>query len=421
MNARLGLLGRVARKLRHLSAPRPVNTLAEAIKDARRIAFVGRTRADAKTAGWIADAERRGATVDILPTMLPYRREDGVVMSFLDDAPRTPYDCIVLHHRIALFEHSWSYALLDRLNSMLAERGTVLVSAGPEQIPRAGLERLFAARPVHADARHLAFAKAQGGLVRPPEAAISTLDAYWALSDTLLRDKFDPRLANVVRALGIPRASPPPHDDADPLARLQSQSYRACSARTKSALVEYIVSLHFPGRRDLHLVDLGAGSGFNSLELLLNPGGVGTVTMVELNYNYHWAIAALYDWLGERVRGKVALAGGPAQDYRGRPADAALISGVLSIVGEENREPLLESAWENLRPGGILIVFENMQKDDPDHAIRFNETRCTPQMLDAMLTSRAAPIRYFHAQALKEMDFEEVGNETVFRAIRKPV
>src|SRR6185312_9805641 len=171
-------------------------------------------------------------------------------------------------------------------------------------------------------------------------------------------------------------------------------------------VVQHILAQYFPGRADLHLIDLGAGTGFNSFELLLNPSGVNAVTMAELNYHYHWAIAAVYDWLGERVRGKVTLAGGPAQDYRGPPADAAFISGVLSIVGEENRESLLASAWENLAPGGVAIVLENMQKDDPGRTIRFNETRCTPDMLDAMLGRYAQPLRYFHAQALKEANFK---------------
>jgi hypothetical protein len=61
-----------------------------------------------------------------------------------------------------------------------------------------------------------------------------------------------------------------------------------------------------------------------------------------------------------------------------------------------------------------------MQKDDPGHSIRFNETRCTPDMLDAMMSRHAEPIRYFHSQALKEMNLKDVGNETVFRVIRKP-
>src|SRR6185312_3289466 len=357
MNAppRVSLLGKIGRKLRDLSAQRAIDPLTAALETARRIAFVGRTYADAKGAVWIAAAQARGASVDVLPMMQPHRREDGRVMSFLNDPPQDAYDCIVVHHRMTLFEHSWSYAFLDRLNAMLAEGGTVLVPSGAEQMPRARLEQLFGAAPIHAGTHYLTFAKARGGLSRPPEAAVSTLDAYWALSDTLLQDKFDPRLADVVRELGMRRVAAPPHDKYDPVARLQSQSYRTCSARTKSAVVQHILAQYFPGRADLHLIDLGAGTGFNSFELLLNPSGVNAVTMAELNYHYHWAIAAVYDWLGERVRGKVALAGGPAQDYRGPPADAAFISGVLSIVGEENRGPLLASAWENLAPGGVVI------------------------------------------------------------------
>ncbi len=60
-------------------------------------------------------------------------------------------------------------------------------------------------RPRHATPRFLAYGKAQGGLKRPADAAMSTLDAYLPLRDAFIQGRFDPKLAETIQALGVRR------------------------------------------------------------------------------------------------------------------------------------------------------------------------------------------------------------------------
>ena len=422
MNAlsRAGLFERIARKFRAVPPQPPPDPVVALLGKPRQVACVVRSRPDADDVKWIDRAKAGGADVDILPLTQSYRREDGRVMSLMSPSPGGPYDRIVVCHRVNLYEHSWSYAFLDRLNAMLTEDGAMLVTAGPGQIAAETLTRLFGANPLARSGHMLSFAKAPKGLRRPVEAVASTLDAYWALSEVFLNETFDPELGEVIEELGeTPIALRRHPHETDLCGSLYRQSYRAASARTKAPMVQHILSLNFPSRRDLHLIDFGAGPGFNSMELLLNPSVVAKLTLVEPNNAHRWGIATLYNWLGERVRGKVRLCAALAQDYDGEPGDAVVISSVLSVAEPEWREPILRNAWKSISPGGVMIVYENMRRENPDSTDRLNEARCTPETLDALLGG-FGPIRYFHAQRMKELAFKDVGNATVFRVVRKP-
>jgi len=417
--ARFPRLHRAASAVRRLWRKPPRTPL----DGARSIAFIAPSRSDGQGRRWTADAAARGIDIDILPLAQPYRRDDGQVMSFLLPPPREKYDGIVVSRSIDLFDHSWSYAFLDRVNALLSDRGTMLVAkpTGPERyIPEDKLIRMFGRAPRGTAGRYLEFDKAKGGLRRPAEAPRSTLDAYWALSDNLINARFDERLSETILALGVDHVRPrKPNFTDDLLELMQSQSYRTSSACTKSAMIEHIASVCFPDRRDLRLADLGAGTALNSLELLLGPGRIAHVTLVEPHWSYHWDIAAVYDWLGERVRGKVSLAGKQVETYSGTPVDIAMVCGVFSILSVEQREPFLQSAWSNVAPGGILAVLENMRDPDPVRGGAYNATRFTPPEIDAFL-GRLAPIRYFPADAAKEISADETGNSAVFRVMRKP-
>jgi len=417
---RSDLFRRIGRRIRGMSDAPQTSSVIAMLGKPRQVAFIVLSRPDADDAKWIDRVKAEGADVDALPLTQSYRREDGRVMSLMSPSPGGPYDRIVVSHRVNLYEHSWSYAFLDRLNAMLTEDGAMLVTAGPDQIAAETLTRLFGAKPLARSGHMLSFAKAPKGLRRPVEAAASTLDAYWALSEVFLNETFDPKLGEVIEELGETPISLHRHpQETDLRAALYSQSYRAASARTKAPMVQHILSLNFPGRRDLHLIDLGAGPGFNSMELLLDPSGVAKLTLVEPNNAHRWGIATLYNWLGERVHGKVRLCAALAQDYDGDSGDAVVISSVLSVAGLEWREPILRNAWKSISAGGVMIVYENMRRENPDSTDRLNESRCTPETLDALLGG-FGPIRYFHAQRMKELAFKDVGNATVFRVVRKP-
>jgi SAM-dependent methyltransferase len=425
MSTLRSLLRRITNRLRrtagHIRLPdEPSGPELEA---ARAIAFIVNAASDAKGQAWIDAAKARGAQIDLLP-FTPYRREDERTMSFLLAPPRKNYDAVVVNRAVELFEHSWSYAFLDRLNGYLSETGTIFIprqSDPSRRIPDARLDEMFAQAPRRATPRFLAYGKAQGGIARPADAATSTLDAYFSHRDAFIQGRFDPKLVETIQALGVQRAVTATAYRADNyFTQLKSQSYRTCSASKKAAPVQHLAATYFPGRKDLRVADLGAGTGLNSLELLLNPSGVAHVTLVEPSRPYHWPIALMVDALGARVAGKVALSASPVEEYQGEPVDIAMVCGVFSILSAETREPFVQSAWRNVAPGGILAVLENMRDSDPVRGGPYNATRLSPPEIDAML-GRFGAIRYFPSGALKELSFAQVENAPVFRVVQKPL
>ncbi|HSC17656.1 MAG TPA: class I SAM-dependent methyltransferase [Rhizomicrobium sp.] len=393
-----------------------------ALRQARSIAFVVANPSHAVRQSWIAAAQSRGAHVDIFSLGLPHRDAEGRILSFVAPPPRQSYDCVVVSDRIELFEHSWSYAFLDRCNKLAAPDGVVVVPARYDpvcSIPRPRLCSLFGRGREEASSTSLTFRHVPNGLHRPSEAAHSTLDAYWPLMETLIYGRFDPRLGETVSGLGVSPAEPRSDPEADLFGAIHSQAYRTCSARTKAALAQYIVSRYFPGRNDLRMADLGAGTGLNSLELLLNPGQVSHLILVEPRRSYHWDIAAMYERMREHLHGQVRIVAQTVEDYSGPGIDIGLVCGVLVMVPREIRKRFLANAWENLRPGGILMVLENMRAAEDTDGGKYNAQRCTPAEIDALL-GRFAPIRYFMSTAKRELRFKQVGDQPVFRIIQKP-
>jgi hypothetical protein len=324
---------------------------------ARSIAFIAGTKKAVSGQRWIHAAEARGAAVDVFSLMEPYRRADGQVMSFVFRPPQSNYDCVVLSEEIELFEHSWSYAFLDRLNTLAALDGEIILprySDPTSYLSDAKLNELFGRTPEPTSDSYLGYRRAEEGLNRPRNAAHSTLDAYWPPMERLIYGKHDAKLREIVATLGaenIRRRGA--NRETDILLLLQSQSYRSCSARTKAPITEHIASIYFPERKDLSLADLGAGTGLNSLELLLNPGPVASLTLVEPRRSYHWDIAAVYEQVRDYLKGPVSLVDKRVEEYSGTGVDVGLICAVLAMMPKERREAFLTSAWNNLTPAGF--------------------------------------------------------------------
>jgi SAM-dependent methyltransferase len=424
---------RIARRLRGSPVKVPDEPSGPELEAARAIAFIVNYATDVKGRAWTDAAKARGAEIDILPLFKPYRREDGRTMSVLLDPPRESYDAVVIDRAVELFEHSWSYAFLDLVNGYLHEErwNSALSLTGTLFIPRqndpaqricdARLNELFGEEPREATSHYIAYGKARRGLKRPADASISTLDGYLLHRDAFIENRFDPKLIDLIKTLGVRRPVPvaAPRTDSHE-AQLQSQSYRTCSVSTKSVMVQHLAATYFPGRDDLRVVDLGAGTGLNSIELLLNPSGVAHVTMVEPNRGNHWPIALMVQALGAHVAGKVALKPGRVEEYQGKPDDIAMVCHVFSVIPKEAREPFVQNAWSHVAPGGILAVLENMQDSDPVRGGAYNATRFTPEEIDTAL-GRFGAIRYFASEALQEIALDSVGQTPVFRVVQKPL
>ena len=192
-------LGRVTRPWRRPKPPPPERAHGPLLDaGARSIAFVVNAASDAKGQAWIEAAKARGAEIDMLPLFRPFRREDGRAMSVLLAPPREAYDAVVVNRTIDLFEHSWTYAFLDRPNGFLGENGVIFIPRRKDparRISNARLRALFGRAPRQRDYalprlpprawRH----RASGGRGGP------ALDAHFPIRDDLVRSsRFEPRL-----------------------------------------------------------------------------------------------------------------------------------------------------------------------------------------------------------------------------------
>lgn len=127
----------------------------------------------------------------------------------------------------------------------------------------------------------------------------------------------------------------------------------------------------------------------------------------------------MYDRARQHLHGRLSIVAQTVEEYSGAGIDIGLVCGVLVMVPRENRERFVANAWQNLRPGGILMVLENMRAPEDATAGKFNAQRCTPAEIDALL-GRLAPVRYFMSTAKRELRFKQVGDQPVFRVIQKP-
>jgi hypothetical protein len=84
------------------------------------------------------------------------------------------------------------------------------------------------------------------------------------------------------------------------------------------------------------------------------------------------------------------------------------------LLPRGDRDAFARNIWDNLAPGGIFAVLENMRVASGERYDRY-----TPPEIDALL-AQFGPARYFSGRAKKELAAGEVGNLPVFRVVRKP-
>ena len=89
----------------------------------KSVAVIVRTPSEASYyKPWEMWAASSNVTVDIIPLEPPLTK-NGKIFSFFYHPPRPCYDLIIVHRKIELFEHCWSYSFLSRVNSLLTNGG----------------------------------------------------------------------------------------------------------------------------------------------------------------------------------------------------------------------------------------------------------------------------------------------------------
>jgi SAM-dependent methyltransferase len=323
---------------------------------------------------------------------------------------RDAFEAIQLDHTFQLIASEWSRALLRRLLERTRPGGTLRIplraipgARKPEDAADGWITTAFRGHvALETEPDALVLRRGSGpGLGR----TASTLEWFMDRWQSVLETAVDGRMSE--------------SSDLDP---------RDETIKQASALGYYIGGLSYKApllihiarqlglRGPLRTVDMGAGYGLLAAELLLDPSlGVEIAAATDISPLNESLAALLREGLGE-ASGKFRFTRCPAQEHRfGEQVDLVSYVGSLLYVPREYLGTCLDRAWEALRPGGMLVVHENIR--DPKYVRDFKYMFSVGE-IDAAL-GRYGEIRRFASTRQQELGMEDAASKTVFRVVQR--
>ncbi len=199
---------------------------------------------------------------------------------------------------------------------------------------------------------------------------------------------------------------------------ITNQNYFIWGIGYKSAILSYIIRNNYNKDYGLNIIDHGGGYGLLMVELLLNKNlNIKKAITSDVNV-INWLLAAnLFERFKEMISERFKFHLGPMESYDYDDSyDVITFISSLYLIPKNKVQKTLEKAWEALKPGGLLVVQENIKSNSyqRDYEIMFN----LDDLEDAL--NYFGPIEYYLSTATKKIDKEKVGNKTVFRVIKKP-
>lgn len=195
------------------------------------------------------------------------------------------------------------------------------------------------------------------------------------------------------------------------------QAYYVGGIGYKGANLRFIhdkVSGSAPWRR---YVDVGGGYGLLAAEASLDRDmGVEealTVDISSLNEAYFQVFRSAP---GSTLAAKTAFALSDVASFDfATPADALSFVGSFLYVPQPNRKAILKRAFDSLRPGGVLVIHENIKAPSytTDYALMFE-----PEEIEGLMREHGR-IRYFSSTSMEELDHAKVERKAVFRVVQK--
>jgi hypothetical protein len=195
--------------------------------------------------------------------------------------------------------------------------------------------------------------------------------------------------------------------------------YRMWGAYYKAPLFGAVLRELLGDDRPIDLVEHGGDVGLVPLQLLLEaPPVVRTAINVEANSSVLLAGRRLVEHFGDALDQRYRYALTSAEDFA-YPEDCDAISFTQSLVytRRDLAPRTLRTAFERLRPGGVLMVFENtmppMSATSGDADIAFS-----PAELDQLLGT-IGPIRYFRVKDATPCSAGESATIQVLRVLTR--
>lgn len=381
-----------------------------------------------------------------------------------DQWPTQTFETVLLSDSIVLFDHPWSEALLRRAFLTVAPSGRFIVpfaqSRTGAHMERYVLEKYFGPGTVTSDKKFIAFEKQLPSTAAPEQKKnYSVLDWYWkhhpliafnadhnarmaaafeVLAYADRRCDLPQQLAEFIIQLNAainedasaalqndisleifdqPGAPARPENQSTLNNAVSGQSYTIGGLRYKAPIISHILREAGPDRA-LHLTDIGGGYGAMACELLFDPENrvekvlVSDVSAVYLAYATH-----LYRTNRDRLAGKFEFSLAPMVQCDLLETDVICFIGSLLFAPKNAVTDILDRVWEKIRPGGLLIVHENIK------APRYANTREYDMMFSAetlnTLLGRYGEVKYYSSVSPKSVRNEEGKDLTLFRVVRR--
>jgi len=206
-----------------------------------------------------------------------------------------------------------------------------------------------------------------------------------------------PELREQLAGAGHPCASPlTNHADSAENAFTYSMHWALHTA----AVLEKCDALRNAGKKTLKVVDLGGSYGFLGCELAC--GSNCDVTVVEL---IAWRVEKILPWLSAQcgLGSKLQGVAGRMQDYNTAEAsiDLVLMMGSLLYLPRAGVNVFLRKAMNFIKPGGCLVVRENLLPEENREPAGSPEMRFTPSKLHSALSECSSRVEYFDHMSKK--------------------
>ena len=195
-------------------------------------------------------------------------------------------------------------------------------------------------------------------------------------------------------------------------------NYSVTGAAYKTEGLRRMIGRYLPGRNDVRVVDMGGGAGFVGVELLLTCDAVSELVNCEPAATSLPLARRLYRTFEPALNGRYRLALTAAEDFPfDEPCDVVCEFASLLYIPRPRLDETLDRAWCALRPGGILVVHENIRRPIFESK-NYYEKVFTVEELEGYLAP-FGPIDYYRSTDILPMTRAETKEMTVFRVIQK--
>jgi len=187
---------------------------------------------------------------------------------------------------------------------------------------------------------------------------------------------------------------------------------------TKSLALSAIFDEIFSKKGQSLWVDLGSGSGFLGLELLLS--GKWDLKVLNIDKSLAQTLVGIQalTYFEQTISSLCTMKTQNLKDTLLPPetVDAITMITTLCYVPRDEHQGILKRAWQALRSGGYLLIYENLKSKSytRDHNLMFEEGE-----LEILLRKLDSRIQYRHAVTGQKIAKETAHGKTCFRMLRK--